>query len=686
MNSQDPQVSFDNFERIFTAVFMKCFPLITKKIKNKNRNKPHVTNEIKELIKEKNSLQRKYAKYPITYKEQYKFIRNKVTKEINKSKNNYSKGKLEESKGDSKKTWGVINNILCRNKNQHSINEIYHNDETITDKETISETFNKHFSNVASELADKIPDTQINYSYYLDRNQNFNEFDFVLSDSNGIGRIIDSLNNSSGSSDGIPVKVLKSSKRILSPLISHIINISLQKGIFPKQLKTARITPIHKDGCKKDVANYRPISVLPIFSKVFEKFVVFQLNDFLTDNHIISERQFGFKSGSTTETCLQSFADDILESMDLNMYTASVFIDLSKAFDTVDHSILLGKLRHYGIRGVALDWFRSYLDNRKHYVRVNNVSSDPRNLTYSVPQGSIIGPVLFNLYINDIVNSSKILKYVLYADDTVLYFAHHSLDQLSYIVNCELKSVVSWLYCNKLTLNVKKTKCMLFHKNSRNLVLPSIEINDVKINRVNNINFLGVIFESTMKWKLHVQNIVSKLSKQNAILYLTRNKISQSCLRLIYFSLVYPYITYCHVLWGSTYKTTLKPLIVSHKRIIRTITFSPRLEHTEPLFNELKLFNFVKINRFFSLIFVFKSIKFLNNYKLKFFYVSDIHDRNLRNSSDLRPPLFSKERSKRSIVYTGCILWNALPQDIKSSTNLIQFKNKLRSYLWTIAE
>ena len=282
--------------------------------------------------------------------------------------------------------------------------------------------------------------------------------------------------------------------------------------------------------------------------------------------------------------------------------------------------------------------------------------------------------------------AAALLKYILYADDTVLYFAHHDLTQLSNIINGELKCVTSWLCCNKLTLNIKKTNCMLFHKNSDRMILPSIKINGVEIKRVNSINFLGVTFEGTMKWKLHVQSIVNKLSKQNAILYLTRNKITQSCLRLIYFALVYPYITYCHVLWGSTYKTTLKPLIVSHKRIVRTITFSSRLEHTEPLFNELKLLNFLKINMFFSLIFVFKSVRFLNNYRGKFVHVGDVHNRHLRNSNNLRPPLVITERSKQSIVYIGCTLWNALPHDIKSCITLIQFKNKLRSHLLNIMQ
>ena len=221
--------------------------------------------------------------------------------------------------------------------------------------------------------------------------------------------------------DDIPMHIIKSSNSELSYILSHIINCSMVEGIFPDSLKIAKIIPIYKSGDSKSLTNYRPISILSVFSKIFEKIISIRLKQFMTSNNILHENQFGFRSGLSTSMALLQLVDELTESIDSKKVTIGVFVDLAKAFDTIDHDILLKKMLHYGIRGVALRYFRSYLENRKQFVSIDGLKSDLSTIVCGVPQGSILGPILFLLYINDLNSVSKILKTIMFADNTNLF-------------------------------------------------------------------------------------------------------------------------------------------------------------------------------------------------------------------------------------------------------------------------
>ena len=296
-----------------------------------------------------------------------------------------------------------------------------------------------------------------------------------------IEKIIKSL-DSNKSSDiyGMSPKLLKILSPAISETLSNIFNESFALGVLPDHMKLAMITPIFKGGSKLDVSNYRPVSVLPIISKVLEKLMLTRLIKYLDKSKIIYEHQFGFQKSRSTTLAVLDLSTRITKALDCGNYAASVFLDFAKVFDTVNHQILLSKLENYGIRGPAKEWFESYLKNRHQIVKIGDTLSDKMQIVCGVPQGSILGPILFLLYINDIKNSSKILKFFLYADDTSSLLISKSIQKLESIYNKELPYVTDWFNANKLTLNVEKSNLVLFRSTKKTAETLNIKIKEEK--------------------------------------------------------------------------------------------------------------------------------------------------------------------------------------------------------------
>ena len=346
-----------------------------------------------------------------------------------------------------------------------------------------------------------------------------------------------------------------------------LFNQSINTGIFPDRFKLGKLIPIYKTGNKTDLSNYRPITILPIFSKVFEALMKKHLLIFLNKMKILNNKQFGFRPGLSTFDALNNFTSDLYAALNENKSMISIFIDFRKAFDTVQPNILLDKMYHYGIRGCIHDWFRSYLCNRTQYTSFNNKSSPTKPVYLGVPQGSILGPILFLLYINDIGNISDSLNTILFADDSTFYITRDHPTEIIIRANAELSKFSDWCLANRLTVNTTKTYYMLFTNTITNYQpLPNLSILNDDIIQVDKIKFLGIIFDKNLNFKHHISNLCLKLSRTIPLLLKAKHFAPIEVLKCLYYAHIYPHLNYCNPIWSNTYSCHLYHLNVLHKK------------------------------------------------------------------------------------------------------------------------
>uniref|UniRef100_A0A3Q3QIR5 Reverse transcriptase domain-containing protein n=1 Tax=Monopterus albus TaxID=43700 RepID=A0A3Q3QIR5_MONAL len=382
--------------------------------------------------------------------------------------------------------------------------------------------------------------------------------------------IINKCDKSSTDSDGINMTIIKSVIEGCSRPLTYIFNLSFQKGKFPNCMKTAKVIPLYKCGDRHNITNYRPISLLSQFSKILEKLFNARLDKFLDKHKILTEKQYGFRSNRSTVLAITEFVEGVTSAWDNKKHTLGIFIDFQKAFDTINFEILLDKLERYGIRGLVLKWIKSYLSNRRQFVSLGGHQSDFLDIVCGVPQGSVLGPKLFILYINDICYVSELLNFVLFADDTTVWASGEDLQQLLGLITLELDKVKKWCDRNKLSLNLKKTKFILFGYGRLNHQI-QVRVGDANIGRVYETKFLGINIDDKICWKPHIKYIHNKLAKSISILARVKNIVDWKSLHILYCSMFVPYLDYCVECWGNTYKSALWPLFILQKRAIRIV-------------------------------------------------------------------------------------------------------------------
>lgn len=461
-----------------------------------------------------------------------------------------------------------------------------------------------------------------------------------------------------------------------------MFNNCIDQGIFPSILKIGQIVPIYKSGKKDQCSNYRPISLLNPLSKIFEKCLHERLYSYFDKYKILTPHQFGFKQNSSTSEAVRLLYDEFAENIDNKKSTCSVFLDLKKAFDTVNHNILLQKLGKYGIRGLPLQLLQNYLTNRYQYTVINHSKSEYCPITCGVPQGSTLGPLLFLIYVNDLPLASNKINTKLFADDTVLTISHKCIKNLNNNMNEELHKIDNWMKINKLSLNYNKTKCMLITTQKSQLLL-DISIGNHSIEQVSSLKYLGVIFDDKLCWKQHIQHICSKLSSGSWALLRLRNYVSLSTLKMVYYSLVYSHLQYCITTWGLAAANALDPLEKLHKRIVRIITKSPYQSHTTPLFYRLNLLKLNDICQFELAKCMYKINKNPNsNVKNQLLLTKSAHSHNTRHSAkdNYYLPKKRTEIGKKSFDYTGPKVWQDVPHQFKSCSFHV-FKKRMKKHM-----
>ena len=680
---------FAIFLQIFVDILNKHAPLRKKTRKEvKLGNKPWITKGILKSSKTKSKLYQTSLSGKLDDINLYKTYRNKLTHIKELSKKEYYSQLVKDSKHNITVLWRTINDITkfkFKRKSKLQITELLDEaDMKVTDQIKIANLFNDFFSEVGQKMANKIDKpsaSNTTFSNPLTENR-CNSFFFKPITTADILAHIQQLNvNKCAGPEEIPIRVIKMSSPVIAPILELLFNKCLTNGSFPRSLKIGKIVPIHKKGPKNECCNYRPITLLSPLSKIFEKCIYKQMYTYLEKYNLLTPNQFGFRQNCSTSLAVRQLYDNFLESLDKKKITCSVFIDLSKAFDTVDHEILLKKLLRYGFRGLPLQLIQSYLTNRNQYAFVNGTKSNLRRVKCGVPQGSTLGPLLFLIYVNDLPYVSDFTT-KLFADDTVLTMANSCMRTLQHDVNKELTKIDEWMRLNKLSLNYSKTKYMLITNKtkSEDLINGNITIGKHKIEQVTQIKYLGVTFDNKLTWKPHIQEICSKLSSGSWAILKLRQYIDLQTLKAVYFSLIYSHLQYCISAWGLAHADALNPLEKLHKRIIRNMTNSPYREHTTPLFFKL---NLLKIHDICNLeiaknMFQIKN-KMTQHDSQIFHLATHIHKHRTRFSSreNYFIPRKRTEYGKKSFSFMGPKVWQIVPDELKLLP-FNRFKTKLK--------
>ena len=627
IQESDPQMSYNTFHDKFFGLYDIVF--IEKEIRfNRNVHKiePWMSRGLLTSRQRKNKLSKIFSRRPIPENhDKLKIYKNMYNKLIKAMKKLYYHNEIKRYQGNLKKIWETIREASGIRKKPFTLpDELNINGQITKDQSKIAEAFNKHFTSIAHKIKDDITPTDKPPDDYLEQ-LNFN-FDIPNTTNIHVISAFKKLKDKSSSDFmNISSSFLKHIINEIATPLSHIFNRSFITGVIPDKLKISKISPIFKrNGSISDLNNYRPISLISVFSKIMEKIISLYLTYFLTSNNIINEYQFGFLENHSTSHPMVHMLNKIAEALNKKEYTIGIFCDLSKAFDMVPINLLVTKLNKLGIRGSALDWFKNYLSKRKQFVQLGNEKSHLLESNYGVPQGSILGPILFLIFFNDITKSTA-LYMLLFCDDTTILASGSNIHELVTQVNSELRKISQWFRSNGMSLHPIKTKFTIFHSPGQNI--PWDEINLVidendpectyynpnlvrKLEYVNGeseipaIKFLGIFFDPLLSFKYHIGQLSLKLSKALFLLKRAKNCLSSESMKLLYFSSFHSHLVYGILIYSSALPSVLNPLIIKQKMAIRCITNSKYNAHTAPLFKKQKVLPFESLVQYFQLLFM----------------------------------------------------------------------------------
>ena len=607
---------------------------------------------------------------------EYSNYRNKTMNLIRKCKENFYQNSFSRNISNIRATWKLINKI-CNRTQTTSIDKIILDGNIISEPIQLAESFNNFFVNIDDELAGNLPhSTESPYKYVKTNPLPHIELDPVTPQE--CSAIINSLKNTKECIDHISVEIFKKFHGYILPVLCDLINLSFTYGIFPDCFKHATVIPIFKKGDPQNISNYRPIALLPFIGKIFERCIFARLLNYANLCNILSPNQFGFTKGKSTQDAVIMLVERVYHCLNESdgSFCANVFVDFMKCFDTIDHRILFGKLDIYGIKGMPLILIISYLTRRTQSVRVVNTCSSPRPITKGVPQGSILGPLLFLFFINDLTNISNNFIAILFADDTTISFKCNSTDHFNYLSNIEMHKFFLWASANKLSINFGKNKTYYIIHSFRNFDNEelNLRINENVIENLNEGLFLGTFIDKKLNYQAHIDYIARKISKSIGILYkLNQLKASKFVLKQTYHCLVHSYLNYNICCYAGTYDTHLNRLLLLQKRAIRIINKSTFLANTDPLFYSnkiLKIHDMYKLNVGLYMFDRWESGSY-----------DRTHDYNTRNRDSLVPNTARLTVTQNSLSVVGPNLWNTIPQLIQHSPSKLSFRNRYKEFL-----
>ena len=567
-------------------------------------------------------------------------------------------------------------------------------DETLSGESNIN-IFKKFYSTLADDLVKNLPPASSIFGlssvcqYYNKTlklpNTRF-KFTFVSEDS--VLKILKNIDeNKAAGLDNLSGKFLKDGATILAKPLSQICNLSIKYSTFPNDCKIAKLKPLFKRGSKTDPKNYRPISLLPLISKIIEKIIHDQTQNFLDKNNVIYRYQSGFRKFYSTDSCLSYLNNKITTGFESGLFTGMILIDLQKAFDTINHDILIKKMTFLGFSEETTNWFKSYLTNRKFIVHINNSFSEPGNLLCGVPQGSILGPLLFLLYINDMPQAVT-CDLLLYADDTCLVFQHKDVIEIETVLNKNFSSLCDWFIDNKLSIHFgeEKTKSILFsskHKVKKCKPL-NIHYKNIKIKQYSKVTYLGCILDETLSGESMAIHVINKINSRLRFLYRQNRYLSFPLRRLLCNAMIQPFFDYACNAWYPNINKKLKTRLQAAQN--KCIRFCLKLDDRFRLKSkEFERINWLPVQERISQCAVCNVYKFFSKhspdyFEELFFPTEETAIRTRSSFQKLKIPRRKTNIGLKSLSYTGPSLWNNLNENLKRSSSINDFKHKIKEF------
>ena len=711
LDLNDCQTAWNAFQNSFNELYNLFFPERTVKLnRNFHKIEKWFTNGLLTSRRRKIHLENLLTREPceenaVNFKT-FKCIYNKTVRAAKKA---YFCEELVQHQSDLKYSWELIRKATNKKskKGKQEIVAITNNDTDITDPLIIAEHLNKHFGDAPQKIINELRPMDIEPFPGPIQNEGPS---FENSSPITPNEIIEATkllgNKSSTDHNNVSMSFIKKILHLIVLPITHLFNLSFSSGAVPTQLKIAKIIPIFKGGDPKNTDNYRPISLLDNFSKIIEKIMCLRLTSFLDTHSCLSNSQFGFRKNHSTVHPMVRFNNFISDSLNKKEHSIAIFCDLRKAFDTVDHTILLNKLKNLGVRGISYEWFKSYLSGRRQYVTINNKSSKTIKIKIGVPQGSILGPLLFLIYINDLAHSSKLLT-LMFADDTTLLFSGPNIEKLYEIVNREFHKVVTFFRANKLALHPKKTNYILYtNSNTAKNTELSIFINNCNTNELPDptlvhpilrvlgtdadpsVKFLGIYLDPKLNFKHHLQIIRGKISTGLYFLRNVKHLLNTKALTAVYYSLIHSHILYGIQIWSSCNQSLINDIFKLQKKAIRIIHSAAYNSHTESLFLKSKILPLPDLIMYFKIQFMQQYVHgklpkiFINEWLTLDARRQNLHiEYALRNRENLYIPPVNLTSLEKHPLFLFPRLWHDFPdENIKIIAEKNLFNAKLKEY------
>ena len=666
----------------------KCAPATNKRVK-RTKQPVWFNQEIKSSINIRNMFKNKGDF------SSYKLHRNRTKHLIRKTKKKYYQDMLHSASGNSKKLWKCVRDITGKNSEKaNTVIKLVESDMIYTNKQDIANNLNSYFCNAAIRVLSAIDNISIyqpteEFILFLSsKNIKANSFGIPLITREQVILYLDALDpKKSTGSDNIAARDLKGVSPGIVNVLCNIINTSIVTGKFPCSWKEAKVIPIHKGGSSENMDNYRPISILPIASKLLERHVHSHLYRYFSRNNLLCENQSGFRTNHSCSTCLTNIIEFCYDNINNGNIVGLVALDFRKAFDVINYDILCEKLKMYGCNELTVQWFKSYLKNRTQRVNLPNTLSNSSPINHGVPQGSILGPLLFVIYINDLSLHCHYSFVFKYADDTTVCASGKSVLDIHRSLSYDLLNIEKWCDNNRFAINLNKSSTMVICCSQKRKFL---NMDDFKLKMysrylsiVSHVKILGLYIDNNLTWRKHVEYICNGVSCLVGLLYRIKNYLNYESKVLFYNSYIISRIDYCLTIWGNAPKDALEPLFRLQKRAARIVLNVPVETSSISCFNSLHWMSIYQRVVYLKCLLMYNIVnnnlypKYLKCYmKLK----PAVHY-NLRQDDTLMVPFPHREIFKKSLQFNGVLLWNNLPTELKEAPSYDNFKQKCKVYV-----